>query len=53
MVRDVPFFKLPYRVSPIFVGESFIERVQEAGLVGLEVILDWSPEGGAVRRRLW
>lgn len=53
VIRDVPFFKLPYRGSPMFVGEPFRERVQEAGLVGLDFILAWSPETGAVYPKLW
>lgn len=54
MVRDVDFFKLPtMRVNNIYVGERFIERVREAGLVGLTFELAWSPERGAVKRRLW
>lgn len=50
LVRDVPFFKLPYYGSPIFVGESFRERVREAGLMGLDFVLAWSPGTGAVEK---
>lgn len=50
MVRDVPFFKLPFYGSEMFVGESFKQRVDAAGLVGLEFKPAWSPEGGPVRR---
>lgn len=44
VVRDVPFFKLPHYGSQIYVGEPFRQRVLEAGLVGLEFTLLWSPE---------
>ena len=53
MVRDVDFFKLPTeRVNNVFVGERFIERVRAAGLGGLKFEFSWSPERGAVKRRL-
>ena len=51
MVRDEPFFKLPYRGCPILVGERFKERVHAAGLVGLDFRMVWSPEHGAVPRK--
>lgn len=52
-VRDVPFFRLPFPGSPIFVDESFKQRVEGAGLVGLEFSLIWSPEGGTVHWKDW
>lgn len=37
-------FKLPIRVSPVFVTSRFVARVHDSGLVGVSLRLLWSPE---------
>ncbi len=35
-VRDRLLFRLPGRAMPTYVSEAFVERIQQAGLVGLD-----------------
>ncbi|GAB4536996.1 MAG: hypothetical protein Tsb0020_51690 [Haliangiales bacterium] len=35
-IRGLDIFRLPYRGKPTYVSERFVERVHQAGLVGLE-----------------
>lgn len=52
IVRDVPFFKLPHFGSEIFAGDAFVQRVRDAGLVGIAFTPAWSSQGGPVRRTM-
>lgn len=42
-VTDIAIFRLPFRASPTFVSDSFVERYKTADLVGLEFKEVWNP----------
>jgi len=41
-LRGVDIFRLPHRASSTYVSQRFVDRVSEAGLVGLEFKKVWS-----------
>lgn len=43
-IQGLDLFRLPHRGSPTYVSERFVERVNAAGLVGLEFNRVWPPE---------
>jgi hypothetical protein len=43
-VRGLDIFRLPHRASSTYVSERFVDRVNAAGLVGLEFNRVWSSE---------
>ncbi|HYH95315.1 imm11 family protein [Hyalangium sp.] len=43
-VRGLDIFRLPHRASSTYVSERFVDRVNAAGLVGLEFNKVWSSE---------
>ena len=42
-LRGIDIFRLPHRASSTYVSQSFVNRVKESGLVGLEFEKVWSP----------
>ena len=42
-VRDLDIFRLPNRAGPTYVSERFVDRVEAAGLRGLQFEKVWSP----------
>jgi hypothetical protein len=44
MVRGRDIFRLPHRASSTYVSQRFVDRVNAAGLVGLEFNRVWSSE---------
>ncbi len=42
IVRNIDIFRLPYRVSPTYVSERFVDAVRASGLKGLEFDKIWS-----------
>ena len=51
MVRSVAYFKLPLRCTRIYLGQRFVDRVEAAGLTGLDFEPVWSPETGPIKRK--
>ena len=43
-IRDLEIFRLPIRGSSTYVTDTFVNRVHEAGLVGLDFPLVWSSD---------
>lgn len=43
-LRGVDIFRLPHRGSATYVSQRFVDQVGEAGLVGLDFPLVWSPD---------
>jgi hypothetical protein len=41
-VEGVDLFRVPHRATPTYVSERFVQRVNEAGLRGLDFIEAWS-----------
>lgn len=49
VIRDVPFFILPFYGSPLFIGEPLKQRVQDAGFKGMHFRMAWSSQTGALK----
>ena len=41
-ISDAEIFRLPHRASPTYVSQRFVDRVKDAGLVGLQFKNVWS-----------
>jgi hypothetical protein len=42
MIANAEIFRLPYRASPTYVSQIFVDRVNGVGLEGLEFLSAWS-----------
>ncbi|WP_428262362.1 imm11 family protein [Haliangium sp.] len=41
-IRDVEIFRLPHRTSPTYVSQRFVDRVEDAELIGLQFKRVWT-----------